>query len=112
MCLWAVHPQRPCLYFSPSFTYLSSVRIGFYYEEFVLVLPETENTLLVAEKVRAAIQAMETPSGKEPIYVTISAGVAPCPLHARDSKTLIGFADQGLYLAKRTGKNHVCLGRK
>ena len=83
-------------------------------EEFVMILPETEteNALLVAEKIRNAVQAMETQTGTEPLHITISAGVATYPLHAMDSKALIGFADQGLYLAKRVGKNRVCLGDK
>jgi diguanylate cyclase (GGDEF)-like protein/PAS domain S-box-containing protein len=73
-------------------------------EEFLLILPGTdlENALKVAERVR---QTIEKTFLKEPMPVTISAGVRE---HAGESITeFIHLADLNLYKAKQTGKNRV-----
>ena len=43
------------------------------------------------------------------IQVTISTGVALFPRDAQDISTLVKYADRAQYLAKRSGKNRVCL---
>jgi diguanylate cyclase (GGDEF)-like protein len=43
--------------------------------------------------------------------VTLSAGVATCPRHARSARALIRKADEALYHAKRTGKDRVVVSR-
>jgi len=83
-------------------------------EEFVLILPETdlENARVAAEKICDFIEQMEIQHGHEKIRVTISAGVASFPRHAGDKQTLIRSADGALYIAKRSGKNRVCVADK
>jgi diguanylate cyclase (GGDEF)-like protein len=70
-------------------------------EEFVIVLPgaSTDVALLVAERVRQAVQnSISNPP------VTISLGVAP--LTPGDTvETLLHRADQALYVAKSEGRN-------
>jgi len=41
--------------------------------------------------------------------VGASIGVAIGPEHGDDSATLMGRADQAMYVAKRSGKHRVCL---
>ena len=77
-------------------------------EEFTLVLPETsaEDALVLAERVRQCVEALEQASRAGGPTVTLSIGVAS---HARgDSKeSLIETADAALYQAKRAGRNQV-----
>jgi diguanylate cyclase (GGDEF)-like protein len=83
-------------------------------EEFVLILPETDldNAKVVAEKIRGFVEQMEIAHGRETIRVTISAGVAAFPRHAGDKQSLIRSADGALYIAKRGGKNLVCVAER
>jgi diguanylate cyclase (GGDEF)-like protein/PAS domain S-box-containing protein len=82
-------------------------------EEFAVILPSTEvaGALDVAERVRAAIQAMAVGhEGNEAGVVTVSIGVAaiaPGPRTALETSLLVGAADLALYEAKRTGRNRV-----
>ena len=80
-------------------------------EEFVLILPETDvdNARVAAEKIRGFVEHMEIAHGHETIRVTISAGVAAFPRHAGDKQSLIRSADGALYIAKRSGKNRLCV---
>ncbi|MFZ1986500.1 MAG: sensor domain-containing diguanylate cyclase, partial [Desulfatitalea sp.] len=83
-------------------------------EEFVLILPETdtEQALIVCEKIRGAMQAMFIPHGEQTLRVTISLGAATFPYHAIDKQRLIQSADEALYASKRAGKNRASLGSK
>jgi len=80
-------------------------------EEFVVALPETpgERALVVAEKIRAAIEAFpfaqenSQPGGS----LTISGGVAAFPEDGTNGTELISHADQALYQAKAEGRNRV-----
>ena len=76
-------------------------------EEFVVLLPDTglDGALVVAENLRAAIQAMAVPGLGAP--VTASFGVAVHPEDARDGEGLLRSADRALYLAKSNGRNRV-----
>jgi diguanylate cyclase (GGDEF)-like protein len=84
-------------------------------EEFVVVLPQTlgEGGSLVAEKVRAAVEATCTP-------VTVSIGLACSTLPSVESvakshsgnietmiRALLKAADEAVYAAKRGGRNRV-----
>ncbi|HVF50709.1 MAG TPA: sensor domain-containing diguanylate cyclase [Pyrinomonadaceae bacterium] len=76
-------------------------------EEFAVILPQAgmEGALLVAERLRARIEATEV-SGVG--CVTASFGIATFPLHAGSRDTMVTTADRALYEAKNTGRNRVC----
>jgi diguanylate cyclase (GGDEF)-like protein len=82
------------------------VRLGG--EEFAILLPETDTVgaRLLAERVRAAVEATVIEAGSDRISVTASFGVACFPESAEASQLLIE-ADRRLYDAKRSGKNCV-----
>lgn len=83
-------------------------------EEFVCLLPavDREGLALVAEQLRAAVEALHIPHGASATspWVTISLGGAlrqPSPDQSPSS--LIDAADAQLYAAKTLGRNRVCL---
>ena len=80
-------------------------------EEFAALLPDTtpKRAALVAERVRAAVAAAPiTLSGDISLTVTISVGVAWAVERDASFSPVFERADQGLYAAKRTGRNRVC----
>jgi len=78
-------------------------------EEFAILLPQTneEQAMAVAEKLRRLVENWQFPG--VPRSVTISAGVAAFPVHGRSRDEMIRSADTGLYAAKQSGRNRVCL---
>lgn len=78
-------------------------------EEFAILLPETscQYSLSVAEKLRRMVEAWQFPGVPRP--VTISAGAANFPEHGTTRDELVSAADAGLYAAKQTGRNRICL---
>ncbi|MGH8354830.1 MAG: diguanylate cyclase domain-containing protein [Pseudomonas sp.] len=81
-------------------------------DEFVIVLPATPSAgaRLVAEKIRAAVQARQIPhsSYARGACLTLSIGVATLiPKQGESCQLLIQLADQGLYSAKNQGRNRV-----
>jgi diguanylate cyclase (GGDEF)-like protein len=83
-------------------------------EEFAALLPNAslESAYIVAERVRAGIERIEMPiasigaRGHALLRMTISIGVATCE-GMDDIDSVMGRADQGLYLAKDSGRNCV-----
>ena len=81
-------------------------------EELAILLPDTDlaGAHAVAERVRAAIEALQLPHAASPFgVVTISAGVATL-MPQRDvhlAGMLVDAADQALYTAKSDGRNRV-----
>src|SRR6185295_11926859 len=75
-------------------------------EEFAVLLVETGQSagLEVAERLRVAIKALETPSGAR---ITASIGVAECPTDAQTASGILKAADVALYEAKRNGRDRV-----
>ena len=75
-------------------------------EEFAVLLVETSQSagLEVAERLREAIKALETPSGGR---ITASFGVAECPTDAQTASGILKAADIALYQAKRNGRDRV-----
>ncbi|WP_391856878.1 GGDEF domain-containing protein [Vibrio cidicii] len=84
-----------------------SFRIGG--EEFLILLPDTnlDNALVVAEKLRQ-IMSETLFSAKQQEPCTASFGVAQLLQHD-EWDSLLNRADAALYLAKRKGRNRVCL---
>jgi len=79
-------------------------------EEFVFLLPKTgiREALVVAERLRGAIEMVEVRSDVHRIRVTASFGVATAvPREGDTLYELIRRADQGLYRAKAEGRNRV-----
>ncbi|NCP88384.1 MAG: hypothetical protein CO094_08120 [Anaerolineae bacterium CG_4_9_14_3_um_filter_57_17] len=80
-------------------------------EEFAIVLPGASADFATerAEKWRKQFAETEVEFGPFHISATISLGVACFPQHSPTGIGLIAAADQGLYQAKQTGRNRVCL---
>ena len=85
-------------------------------EEFIALLPETDpaGALRVAEKLREAIAvvplvrpgAVEGASVTQPIFCTVSVGVAELDSDQMDeSADLLGAVDAAMYAAKNSGRN-------
>ncbi len=83
-------------------------------EEFLAYLAEstTLGAGQAAERIRKAIEGHRFTLDGVTIQVTISIGVACCPEHGRDVRTLVGRADRALYRAKESGRNRVCIDSK
>ncbi len=81
-------------------------------EEFALVLGATagESALALAERLRAAVEALAVEEGGRRIELTVSLGVASFPeLWAAAPGELLALADEALYEAKRQGRNRCLL---
>jgi diguanylate cyclase (GGDEF)-like protein len=81
-------------------------------EEFFILLPDTDErkALDVADQIRAQVEAQPFYSlDDREVRVTLSIGVALFPRDAGDFESLKKQADRAAYLAKRMGKNRVCL---
>lgn len=80
-------------------------------EEFALLMPETttHEGYVVAERIRKIVEAtpIQVPTQVEPIYITISAGVASFPSDGYEPNVLLHAADTALYQGKAAGKNRV-----
>jgi diguanylate cyclase (GGDEF)-like protein len=79
-------------------------------DEFCILLPETglEGAMLLGERLRAAVAAMEIVIGKRSMTVTASVGVfSPATMNQFRPTTLIDYAETALRKAKLTG-NQVC----
>ncbi len=80
-------------------------------EEFVVVLPRTDavGAVAVGERLRVAVAGLSLRklAPAAPDRVTISAGVACCPIHATTVADLIHAADEALYQSKSLGRNRV-----
>lgn len=83
-------------------------------EEFVVLLTDIEraDVRIVAEKLRRRIEA--TPivalASEAPLRITVSIGAVVLGANEEGNLTvLLDRADQGVYVAKETGRNRVCL---
>ncbi|MET0220624.1 MAG: diguanylate cyclase [Tardiphaga sp.] len=79
-------------------------------EEFVVLLREIDEpaALMLAERIRQAIE-ISTIEGDGAIPATVSIGLALFEERDRDVPDMIERSDQGLYIAKQTGRNCVVL---
>ena len=83
-------------------------------EEFVVMLPHTSsrNAAWLAERLRKKVQRLVFESNKGSFSVSISIGVSSiAPGEIKEETTLLGEADQALYLAKSEGRNKVVVHR-
>jgi diguanylate cyclase (GGDEF)-like protein len=80
-------------------------------EEFVILLREIDQStaLMLAERIRKAIEISTIDSDGGAIPATVSIGVALLDERDRDVQDMIARSDQGLYTAKKTGRNRVVL---
>jgi diguanylate cyclase (GGDEF)-like protein len=81
-------------------------------DEFIIIAPARgiEDATFLAESLRrkvAEVVSRETGSLLTNLSFSVgcSAGIALYPIHAGEATTLLGKAEEGLYLAKRQGRN-------
>ena len=81
-------------------------------EEFTILLPDTslERAQLVAERVRLMFSETPFMIDQHSTLVTVSLGVASCPLHASTAASLVDVADRAMYRAKGQGRNQSVVG--
>jgi diguanylate cyclase (GGDEF)-like protein len=82
-------------------------------EEFIVVMSNTAavDARRVAEKIRAAAEAMQVPidGGRNHVSVSVSVGGAAYPEDTSTAAELLATADAALYDAKHAGRNRVCM---
>jgi diguanylate cyclase (GGDEF)-like protein len=81
-------------------------------EEFTVLCrgSDQKGALIVAERLRKAVEQRKFTFGGTDIPVTISLGVAAVPESGvQDHSSFLAAADKALYEAKRTGRNRVCV---
>lgn len=74
-------------------------------EEFSILLPQTnsEEAIIIAERIRQKVEKTEFPNRQ----VTISVGIASISKDIKDAPALIQAADNALYEAKNRGRNRI-----
>lgn len=80
-------------------------------EEFTLLMPDAdpEKALMIAERIRQAIDATDVSHLITGRNITVSIGVATFPQHGDQPKKLMESADLALYRSKGGGRNRVSL---
>ena len=81
-------------------------------EEFTVLLEATggDRALQLAERLRAAVEAIDCRYEGERMPLRLSAGVASFPeLHVKTASELLVLADEALYAAKENGRNRCLL---
>ena len=78
-------------------------------EEFLVLLPgrAVPEALLIAERIRAAVEGMVVDVHGGRISTTVSVGVTARRAHEGDPDAAVARADRALYGAKRAGRNRV-----
>lgn len=77
-------------------------------EEFLILLPATDSkgAAVIAEKIRAAVEAQAFTSG---LHLTISIGVAGALADDSSEYDAVRRADSALYIAKNRGRNRIAV---
>lgn len=81
-------------------------------EEFALLLPDTNRlgAAVLAERIRSAVEGERFRFAEQVVQLTLSIGVASYAAERADTvDQLLNIADQRLYLAKRHGRNRICV---
>jgi two-component system cell cycle response regulator len=83
-------------------------------EEFAIICEgtDTEGAVKLAERIRRDFEEEVFHTDQGTLKVTISMGIATCPIHARQKEELIERADTALYAAKEGGRNQVRTWKK
>jgi diguanylate cyclase (GGDEF)-like protein len=78
-------------------------------EEFALLMPaaDKDTALRIAERVRAAVEALAYSRGAERVTLSVSGGVATQGDDGGSWEELFAAADRALYAAKNAGRNRV-----
>jgi diguanylate cyclase (GGDEF)-like protein len=80
-------------------------------DEFTILLVDTDHStaLRVAERIRIRVAEHLFEAGRDGHHqLTISIGVATCPMHGDNREVLLDAADKAMYRAKSQGRNKVC----
>lgn len=79
-------------------------------EEFIALMPETSSAQAKSsmERFRIALAATELGITDPPLKITVSIGIAESNAWDATPDRVITRADNGLYQAKRLGRNQVC----
>ncbi len=80
-------------------------------DEFTILLVDTghDAALRIAERIRRTIEGHSFEAGRDGhLKLTISIGVATCPVHGSERDALLDAADKAMYRAKSEGRNRVC----
>jgi diguanylate cyclase (GGDEF)-like protein len=79
-------------------------------DEFTILLVDTSHdvALRIAERIRARVESHLFEAGHDgTLRLTISIGVATCPVHGEAREPLLDAADKAMYRAKSEGRNRV-----
>jgi diguanylate cyclase (GGDEF)-like protein len=79
-------------------------------EEFAILLPNTDkdNASIIAERIRASIEALIIPFENESLNITVSVGVVESSNEIKSIDQIMNNADKRLYQAKCNGRNQIC----
>lgn len=81
-------------------------------EEFLAILPaaSSDDLRLIAERIRRSVEDSTARDGEQTIRTTLSIGGASFPhQNVEKESSLLQLADDSLYRAKETGRNHVVI---
>jgi two-component system, cell cycle response regulator len=81
-------------------------------EEFAVLLPDTNRlgAAVLAERIRHAVQREQFTVDGQPVQLTLSIGVASYLMERVETlDQLLNVADQRMYLAKKLGRNRICV---
>lgn len=83
-------------------------------EEFVVSSPYNNRlaAIVLAERLRKAVESLDIQFEGNHIPVTISIGIALQPQDGDSLETLLAAADERLYIAKNNGRNRFCAATK
>jgi diguanylate cyclase (GGDEF)-like protein len=81
-------------------------------EEFTAILPETDQggAIVLAERIKREVASMNmSPVEDERVNLTVSIGICSCQEGNMTPDQLVSRADDASYLAKKMGKNKICV---
>ncbi|MEH6937910.1 diguanylate cyclase [Bacillus sp. JJ664] len=80
-------------------------------EEFTVLLMDSslDKAKEISEKIRKTVEEYPFHISEKKIFITVSIGIASYNETTMDLNNLIDDADKALYIAKKTGRNKVCI---